>query len=146
MKDDLTSTIRLVRRPRVTTDAVGGTVWADSIETLELEMVSTSMLEVMLGDDTEGTRRKMEQLAPSGDGALARLAGCDSFEVVSNDELQEALSDDDTHDGGALELVTTQMLRVMIDNPDKSINEVSEELQLIEEANAAGGFDPYNNC
>lgn len=146
MKDDLTSTIRLVRRPRVTTDAVGGTVWADSIETLELEMVSTSMLEVMLDDDTEGTRHKMEQLATSGDGALARLAGSDSFEVISNDELQEALSDDDTHNGEALELVTTQMLRVMIDNPDKSMEEVAEELQLIEEANAAGGFDPYNNC
>ncbi|MEO0576156.1 MAG: hypothetical protein AAF004_11895 [Pseudomonadota bacterium] len=163
MTSDITSTIRLVRRPKVETNDVGGTVWVDTVESVELEMVSTMMLEVMLEADEGTTRMQLQQLETSQNGLLAHDRKNDSFEVVRGDELKAALAGstgqsapqrnadharyavEQTPDAAEeLSLVSTQMIQVMLEKPELSPQQVSEELQLLEEA--SGGFDPYNNC
>lgn len=158
MDDDLTRTIRLRRpsSPRVTTDAVGGTVWDDTIETVELELVSTAMLSVMLDDDEDSTRLKLLQAAESGQGLLAKNRRSTSFEVLDKRDVQDALTAESSapssnlqveQSAGAMEelsLVSTQMIKVMLEKPELTPQQVSEELQLVAEAEAAGGFDPYN--
>lgn len=164
MDDELTSTIRLVRRPKVATNDVGGTVWIDSVESIEVELVSTMMLEVMLDADEGTTRQKLQDLDMSGDGVLAHNAKDARFEVVQGRELKAALDDSARSRSAAanasntqyeveqicddldeLSLVSTQMIEVMIKKPELSPQEVSEELQLLEDVKASGGFDPYNN-
>ncbi|MEL7298272.1 MAG: hypothetical protein AAGJ86_11475 [Pseudomonadota bacterium] len=158
MEDDTTSTIRLRRATshRVTTDAVGGTVWDDTIETVEFELVSTAMLKVMLDDDHDSTRLKLRAVADSGEGLLARSKHSASFEVVDKHEVRDALSaEPDTRSNAThaesppntvdeLSLVSTQMIKVMLERPELTPEQVSDELQLVAEAEAAGGFDPYN--
>lgn len=163
MDDDLTSTVRLVRRPRVVTNDVGGTVWVDEVEPVEIELVSTMMLKVMLDADEDGTRQQLQDAAASGNGMLAHDPKRASFEVIDDEELRAALAgtDDPFASSGktsqshyeiteaadeveGLSLVSTQMIKVMLEHPELSPEEVSDELQLIEEINASGGFDPYN--
>lgn len=163
MDDDYTATIRLARRPKVYTDAVGGTVWKDDVETGELELVSTQMLEILLLDD-EGTLGRLKSLASSGDGVLARDRQSDGFEVVPRDDLQAALGDsgrfqmppDETvpsrfvaeqvaDDIDELTLVSTQVLRKLLDEPGLSPKQAAEELKLLDEPGACDGFDPYNS-
>ncbi|MFK8053014.1 MAG: hypothetical protein AB8F65_08555 [Woeseiaceae bacterium] len=156
MAGDFTRTMRLVRRSKVVTNDVGGTVWVDSVEPVELELVSTMMLEVMMDTDEDETRRQLKQLPEDGEGVLAHDPKRSEFQVVHCDEIEAALSGnagpstpnpDLVHDDDELELslVSTQMIKVMLDHPELSPQEVSEEVQLIEEIESAGGFDPYNN-
>ncbi len=147
---DLTGTIRIKRKPKVITDDVGGTVWVDDVESVELELVSTMMLEVLIDEDEETVRQRLKDIEATGSGVLARDPRNASFEVVDDKELAKALK---TADEGPsvseideLSLVSTQMLRVMIEKPELSPQEVSDELQLLEDVKASGGYDPYNSA
>ncbi|MEL7023933.1 MAG: hypothetical protein AAGL69_09325 [Pseudomonadota bacterium] len=152
MNDDLTSTIRIVRQPKVLTDAVGGTVWVDDVTPVELELVSTQMLEVMMDVDEDTVRLKLKDIDATRNGVLARNPNQPNgdFEVVQGEELQQALIEQTSihslDDDSELQLVSTQMVQVLIDRPDMTPKQVSEEMQLMEEVEAAGGYDPYNKA
>ncbi|MEM8547852.1 MAG: hypothetical protein AAGF46_06790 [Pseudomonadota bacterium] len=152
MDIDLTSTIRIVRKPKVVTDAVGGTVWVDDVKSVELELVSTQMLEIMMDADEDTVRMKLQDVDATGNGVLARdVSKPDSeFEVVTGKELEQALAEQTSihslDDAQELQLVSTQMVQALIDRPDMTPKQVSQEMRLLEEVEAAGGYDPYNNC
>lgn len=162
MDDDITATIRLARRPRVYTDAVGGTVWKDDVETTELELISTQALEALIIDD-EGTMAKLRRLETSDDGVLAQDRHSDAFHVVPREDLQAALADSGrfqmppeaevpsryvaeqvADDIEELTLVSTQVLRKLLDEPGLSPKQAADELKLLDEPGASDGFDPYN--
>ncbi|MEN7342152.1 MAG: hypothetical protein AAAFM81_04385 [Pseudomonadota bacterium] len=154
MDDDLTSTIRITRKPTVITDDVGGQVWMDSVKSAEFEILSTMRLKVMLDEDPELAREQLKQAASAGDGLIARNVDDNTLNVMPDDTLRAALnntpgdyeSEQTPSDLDELTLVSTQMLRVVLEKPELTPKEVSEELELIAEQESMGGFDPYNNC
>lgn len=149
MSDELTATIRIRRPAKIVTDDVGNSVWASDIEEVELELVSTMMLEQLLDADEDTVRMKLKDVAASGDGVLAREVGKDDFSFVGKADVEKAVTDHKPpaagQDTDELSLVSTQMVQVLLEKPHLSPKQVSDELKLLEEAEAAGGFDPYNN-
>ena len=160
MTDDASRKV-LVRRPaRITTDGHGRSVWADPVESAELELVSTQMLKVML---TSKDRQDLDavEAAASGaeEGVLVRHPESGGFEIISDDELQEILetNDDlpaisrpadatleplkDYEDEDQLSLVSTQALRRVLGG-DEDEEDTEEVEQLFD---AGGGFNPYDN-
>ena len=150
----------LVKRPnRITTDSRGRSVWADPVESAELELVSTQMLKVMLTSKDENDRKAIEAAAAGNDnGVLARIPGSGSFEIIRDDELDEILAanDDlpkiskpadatveplkDYPDDEQLSLVSTQALRRVLGDEQ---NDTAEDAEL--SVDAGGGFNPYDN-
>lgn len=160
MDDELRKTVRLVRRSKVKTDDRGQSVWGETVEDAELELVSTQMLERMLVDDDKERRDKLKEAAANRDGILARNTVTNGFEIIDDDDLEAALSSADEDTGPArvadviyepvvtpgdsdeeeLSLVSTQMLRRMLGTEDEADkDEVDDELL------PGGGFDPYNS-
>ncbi len=149
----------LVKRPgRVTTDGHGCAVWADSVESAELELVSTQMLKVMLTSKNQQDREAIEAAASgSGEGVLARNPENGGFEIISDEDLEKILAanDDlptiskpadatleplkDYVDDEQLALVSTQALRRVLDD-DAEPATGSGDLE-----DAGGGFNPYDN-
>jgi len=150
----------LVKRPtRVKTAGRGRTVQADPVESAELELVSTQMLKVML---TSRDRSEMDAIeeAVSGNenGVLVRNPGSGSFEIISDEELQEILAANedlppvsrpadatleplkDYPDDDQLSLVSTQALRRVFQSGET--DEVSKPEFALD---AGGGFDPYDH-
>ena len=145
----------LVRRPaRITTDGHGRSVWADPVESAELELVSTQMLKVMLTSRDQGERRAIEDAArTTTEGVLARHPASGRFEIIDDDELQAILDENqglpkitrpadatieplrDYVDDSALALVSTQALRKVLDDAPEAPQAVRE----------AVGFNPYDN-
>ena len=156
MDDELKQTVRLVRRARVTTDDRGRTVWSGPVEDAELELVSTQMLQQMLGSEDARQREALQRAAEQPDGVLARNMDSDRFEVIDDDDLKAALSSAAADTGPArssdvvyepvstldegeeLSLVSTQMLRRMLGDEEPDSKE-DEPVQ------PGGGFDPYNS-
>lgn len=164
MGDDYVATVRIRRPARVSTDG-GRNVWSDTIEEVELELVSTSELEGLLksGDqDTRGALRK----AVSGEeeGVLARDPATGLFQVVSEAELKSFLEDSGDapirrrppgirpeppreakeKESEELSLVSTQMLRKLIPPTEKPAKPVADPKPKITK-DRSGGFDPYNS-
>ena len=153
---DATTTKLLVRRPsRVSTDSRGRTVWADPVESAELELVSTQMLKHMLSSRDDEDRRAIQAAASTAsEGVLARDVSNGEFEIIEEDELQAILDQNqglpklsrpadvtleplrDYAEEEQLSLVSTQALRRVLDTDD------DEELPAA--LNDPGGFDPYN--
>jgi len=160
MTDKNTDSYLVKRRPKVSTDSRGASVWDAPIESTELELVSTLMLKKILkSDDGKKNRDAIEKGASeTGDGVVARDPQNGEFEIVSDDELKAILEDvqqmqpssrpadvtleplAEDADVNELSLVSTQMLRkILVTNdddpgrPDKPAEESS------------GGFDPYNS-
>mgnify|MGYP001817093610 CR=1 FL=1 len=122
MSDQLKQTIRIVRPAGKDAD-VGGN------ETVELELVSTMMLESILESNDQAAKQKIRDLAANdavADGVLARDAESDSFEIVDADGSPE------------FSLVTTQMLNRTLRDKDKDVN--SDEI-----IDSGPSFDPYNS-
>ncbi len=151
MNDKLNQTMRIRRSPKVTTDDRGRTVWADTVETAKLELVSTQMLEQIIEAGDIDTHDHLREVAEGKDGLLARDIDKGRFEIISDEELQHILDGTDMEpaaksaaglieepvaepatDEEELELVSTQMLRIIL-SPDD------------EEPSAAEGFDPYDH-
>ncbi|MEL6868377.1 MAG: hypothetical protein AAFO81_01125 [Pseudomonadota bacterium] len=160
MHDEITQTIRLKRRSKVDTNVVGGTVWNEPVEDTELELVSTRMLEVMIDEDEAMMRRQLQRLEHADDGVLAHNPANKTLEIVPRDDVRTALATNGATPAAAdrlatqpsqndptsveLSLVSTAMVKVMIEKPELSPKEVEFELELLEDA--AGGFDPYNSA
>ncbi|MEX0707424.1 MAG: hypothetical protein WD078_05625 [Woeseia sp.] len=148
---------------RVQTDDRGRSVWVGTIETAELEIVSTQMLKTLLDSADAGNRKQVEQLASRDDeGFLARNAATGHFQIIDDTDLQAILnqqkesapaprpdstdestlvSDSDEND---LSLVSTQALRKIL---GESTGEKRKARATPDEKfsrDDAGGFDPYN--
>ncbi len=153
LSEPLKQTVRIVRKPKVETDKLGHSVWAETVQTAELELVSTMMLKQILESDNEKAKRRIKLAAQGKDGVLARHAESNRFEIIDDDDLQAAIDSaantpdlvrpaEVVHeplsarvdlDDEELSLVSTQMLRQMLDveDPSKDGDDV--------------GSDPYNS-
>ncbi|MEM1174911.1 MAG: hypothetical protein AAGI27_08865 [Pseudomonadota bacterium] len=164
MTEELKNTVRIIRRAKVATDDRGRSVWVDPVETAELDLVSTAMLETLLSGDDEATRKHLLDVASTSDGLLAHDPEKDAFEIVSDDDLQAALAaaadspvpaptrsadvvyeiDQTVDDLEELSLVSTQMLKAMLDPaavPGGTLLD-DDDMQVEE---SSGAFDPYNS-
>ncbi len=150
----------LVKRPaRITTDGRGRSVWADPVESAELELVSTQMLKTILTSRDKADREAIEKVAnTSAEGVLARSPGSGKFEIIDEDELQAILDVNqdlpklsrpadatleplrDYADDEELSLVSTQALRKVIsDDIEECANDADAEADPT-------GFNPYDNA
>lgn len=156
MNDKLSQTMKILRSPKVRTDDRGRTVWADTVETASLELVSTQMLKQLIEKGDEETNDTLREVAAGSDGLLARDVDKGRFEVISDEELQHILDGTDAEYTGSesaklveeavvdsvpedleLELVSTQMLRTILGPDDDNLEKVDDP--------AGGGFNPYDN-
>ena len=156
MSDELKRTVRILRHPKVTSDDRGRTVWVDPVESAELELVSTTMLERVLSSDDESRKRKLKHAAAGKDGVLAHDPQKDSFEIVDDADLMALLemtphgmdaikSADVTYEplssladtGEELSLVSTQALRRIL--------KIDDEVVVDEDEPDDRGFNPYDN-
>ena len=146
----------LVKRPsRIRTDGNGRSVWADPVESAELELVSTQMLKQILTSRDDTDRKAVESAAgTSADGILARHPASGRFEIIDDDELQAILDSNqglpkvsrpadatleplhDYVEEDHLSLVSTQALR-------KVLTEDTDDNSVVVEAGA--GFNPYDH-
>ncbi len=149
----------LIRRPgRIVSDSQGRSVWADPVETAELELVSTQMLKVMLTSRDESDRKSIAEAANSAtEGVLARDPRNGAFQIIDNDDLQAILDDNqglpelrrpadvtleplrDYAEEEHLSLVSTQALRKVLrdDLPTDVVKKPGGK--------DGGAFDPYNS-
>jgi hypothetical protein len=117
MSDDPTKTVRIQRPARVVQDERGRNVWVGKVETVELELMSSQMLERVLKSGDSQARSEIQNLAAgSEEGILARDTASGHYQIVSKDELKSTTA------ARELSLVSTQILRKTV----------------------KGGFDPYN--
>ncbi|NOX68540.1 MAG: hypothetical protein GXP15_05085 [Gammaproteobacteria bacterium] len=144
---------------KIRIDDQGRSVWADAVETAQFELVSTQQLQTLLAsDDIEG-RRSIEAIATdNGDGVLVRDAATGLFEIIDDFDVQAILDEEQQRPRDAtataslatpstdnavpvepLSLVSTQMLRKVLDTETKS------DAKLKSDDGGGGGFDPYNS-
>ncbi len=165
MDDELKQTVHLIRRGKVTTDDRGQTVWDGPVEEVELELVSTATLKRVLDSSDADRRQRLADAAQSGDGVLARNTVSNEFEIIDDDDLEAALASaaGDTGPGRVvdvvyeavvepseesaeeLSLVSTQMLRQLLDADSKPGAGIDDEDDLRGESTRDSGFDPYNS-
>ena len=162
MAEDFTKTVRIKRASKVAPDERGRNVWVGKVETVELELVSTTALEKILKSDDGKTRSEIRKLvAGRKDGILARDTATGALQILSDEELKNAVSADEVQDGPArsaeitadpiseqthqaaaeLSLVSTQILRKVF-KPDGTSD---YETPKAGKKDKFGGFDPYNN-
>jgi len=156
MSDDTPNKV-LVRRPtKIKTDSRGQSVWADPIESAELELVSTQTLKQILSSSDDKNREAIKDAANTAtDGVLARDPATGFFEIIDDTDLQAILDANadlpnlsrptdvtleplhDYADDENLSLVTTMALRkVLANDSDDITNEAEVE---------TSGMDPYNS-
>ena len=153
MSDKFKETVRIVRKDKVMTDERGRTVWNVPVEEVELELVSTEMLKTLIDSGDAEKRQRLEAAAQGKEGVLAQSPTSGKFEIIDDDDLQAALqgaggvSDAidasefreesllDRADTGdeELSLVSTQMLKTMLEIEDED-----------EPGEADTGFNPYD--
>ena len=161
MTEELKNTVRIIRKGKVATDDRGRSVWVDPVESAELELVSTMMLEALLEGEDDATRQQLLDVADSSDGLLAHDPEKHAFEIVSDDDLQAALAaaadtppptrvsdvvyeiEEPVEDIEEMSLVSTQMLKAMLDPASVPGGTMIEDDD--EPAAPGGGFDPYNS-
>ena len=153
MNDELSKTTMILRSPKVRTDERGRTVWVDTVKTATLELVSTQMLKQIIETGDVDTSVSLREVAEGEDGLLARDVDKGGFEIIGDEELQRILDGTDLEtdanetarrveesaaevDAGdeELELVSTQMLRIMLSPEDED--------QIVA---GDAGFNPYDH-
>jgi hypothetical protein len=162
MADDFTKTVRIQRQTRVAEDDRGHNVWVGKVESVELELVSTTALQKLLKTADGKTQSEIRQLAAGkADGVLARDTATGVFQIVSNEDLKTAVDITTSKDRPArgseiqgaplsektlqaaeeLSLVSTQILRKVIkpDDGDKDTKPKAGKKDKF------GGFNPYDN-
>lgn len=162
MAEDFTRTVRIQRPTRVAEDDRGHNVWVGKVESVELELVSTTALQKLLKTADGKTQAEIRSLADSRkDGVLARDTATGVFQIVSDEDLKTAVEITTPRDGpvrgaeiqGAplsekalkaaeeLSLVSTQILRKVI-RPDGQDADVKPKAG---KKDKFGGFNPYDN-
>ena len=156
MNDKSNKTTRILRSPKVKTDDRGRTVWVDPVETAELELMSTRLLKQIILEGDVDTNDSLHKVAEGKDGLLARDTDTAEFKVINDKELQRIVEGTDMKseaksaaglleepvaeavtDEQELQLVSTQMLRVILSEED--------EERSAAEGSADSGFDPYDH-
>ncbi|MGH8166752.1 MAG: hypothetical protein ACREQ1_05900 [Woeseiaceae bacterium] len=171
MAEDYVATVRIRRPAKVTTDNRGRSVWAETIETAELELVSTSELQKILDSTDDDTRSAIERVVTGEEeGVLARDPATGLFEIISDADLQAILDSNDDlsktvrstrpadvtlepvsrnapSGGEELSLVSTQVLRKILgkDNPQAAKKPTTATKPAKPVKDKSGGFDPYNS-
>jgi len=146
MSGDFTKTVRIKRNSRVAPDDRGRNVWVGKVETVELELVSTMALKKILQTADCKTQAEIRELAKSNkDGVLARDTATGHYQIVSEAELKAIavaegvprpvvgdqpkrssevvaapLTDKVRLAAAELSLVSTQILRKVVDKKDSS--------------------------
>lgn len=162
LSEDHVKTVRIQRPAKVTTDERGRTVWTGGVESVELELVSTTALHKILDSGDEKSRLAIrEAVSGKTEGVLARNPETGFFEIVSDAELDslldgnkcrpashhvadvtsEPVGDRVQRAAEELSLVSTQVLRKVL-KPDGS---AAYTKPVISRKDKYGGFDPYNN-
>lgn len=162
MAEDYTMTVRIMRAPKVAPDERGRNVWIGEVDTVELELVSTTALERILKSDDGKTQSEIRRLAAGRkDGILARDAATGVFQILSDEELKNAISTNEVRDAPKrpteitadpiseqtrqaaekLSLVSTQILRRVF----KADGTSHYETPKARKKDKSGGFDPYDN-
>ena len=154
MGDQFKETVRIVRKDKVMTDERGRTVWNVPVEEVELELVSTEMLKTLIDSGDAEKRQSLEDAARGKEGVLAQSPTSGTFEIIDDDDLKAALEGagnvSDTVDAAEfreeslldradtgdeeLSLVSTQMLKVMLEIEDEDDAEEADS-----------GFNPYDH-
>jgi hypothetical protein len=158
MAEDYAPTIRIQRPAKVTTDERGRTVWAETVETAQLELVSTAMLHKILQSSDDHARTAIERVVSGKEeGVLARDPATGLFEIISEADIQALLKEGDTlpktvrtppeftlepenpdtDPGDELSLVSTQILRKILHKDAPS--------PVRKKKDQGGGFDPYDH-
>jgi hypothetical protein len=157
MAEDYAPTVR-IRRAKVTTDERGRTVWAETVETVQLELVSTGSLQKILASSDDDTRSAIERLVTQNqEGVLARDPETGLYEIISDADLREILQDDDSFPAPSpaakvtlepvdpdeeLSLVSTQVLRKILRQETPQGGRMKA---LRTKKDEGGGFDPYDS-
>lgn len=157
MAQDYAPTVR-IRRPKVTTDERGRTVWADTVETVQLELVSTAMLQKILQSSDDEARTAIERIVDRPEeGVLARDPATGLFEIISEADLQSFMKENDNLPGkpppagytlepqrsgmddtdDELSLVSTQVLRKILHKDSPA--------PVPKKKDKGGGFNPYDS-
>jgi hypothetical protein len=158
MAEDYAPTVRIRRPAKVTTDERGRTVWAETVETAQLELVSTVMLHKILESSDDDARSAIERIVSGQEeGVLARDPATGLFEIISDADLQSIPKDNDSLPKIArpaeatlepvrskaadrddeLSLVSTQVLRKILHK--------DAPMPVVKKKDRGGGFDPYNS-
>lgn len=161
MTKEHTKTVRIRKPDKVAPDERGRSVWLGKVESVELELVSTTALAKILKSDGGKTRTEIQKLAAGRkDGVLARDTVTGHFRIVSEADLKKAL----TAESGSkpwrsaevtaapltettrraadeLSLVSTQILRKVL-KPDGKTEVVKAKAG---KRDKFGGFNPYDN-
>jgi hypothetical protein len=125
MSDDHSKTVRIKRPSRVAPDERGRNVWVGRVETVELELMSTTALQkVMKSGDGEACSEIRKLARSQKDGVLARDTATGHYRIVSESELKTVANTDE------LSLVSTQILRKVVKTAGRK--------------DPSGGYDPYN--
>ena len=96
MAEDYAPTVRIRRPVKVTTDERGHTAWREAVETAQLELVSTAMLQKILASSDDDIRTTIERIVSGNEeGVLARDPATGLFEIISDADLQAILRDND---------------------------------------------------
>ena len=162
MTQDYVKTVVIRRPAKVTTDDRGRTVWLGKIESVELELVSTTALETILKSDDGKTQVEIRRLIKTKiDGVLAKDTATGAFQIVSNEDLKSALeqtggqppaarvadvtaaplADKSQQAADELSLVSTQVLRKVL----KPGGKVEYQKLKTGKKDKFGGFNPYDN-
>lgn len=163
MADEYTATVRIRRPAKVRTDDRGHTVWVDTVETAQLELVSTRQLKQLLESGDEDTRSTIRQMVQGErEGVLARDPSTGLFRIISEDDLKAALNEQpdtkapqppdvtlepiaDSADDEELSLVSTQMLRKVLQKDAAPARPgTSRGSKPAARKDEGGGFDPYD--
>lgn len=134
MGDMHSKTIRLRRPAKIRTNEHGRSVWAEPVEEIELELMSSQTLEAVLAKQEAAATAAIDRIVNSDtDGVVVRECATGLYCVISEDDLLEAI-DANGGNQGELNLLKTQELRKMV-STDRSAAGSDED---------ASGFDPYD--
>jgi len=162
MGDELYRTVKIKLNRKDGTDSQGQAAGANPAEETEFELVSTMMLKHILESDDDQKKDQIRGLANEEDGVLACSTGTDEFKILPDDEIEAALKASpnpqlaDLAGGSALDvtetsdeeediaLVSTQLLRTMLHDDDKTDVEPNKADGGPKEEFKIGGFNPYD--
>ena len=159
MGDELYRTVKIKLNRKDGTDSQGRAVGTNPAEETEFELVSTMMLKQILESDDDQKKDQIRGLANEEDGVLACSTGSDEFRILLDDEIESALKSSPNPElaGGSavdvteksdeeedIALVSTQLLRTMLHDDDKTDVEPNKADGEPKEEFKIGGFNPYD--
>lgn len=152
MSEDFTRTVRIKRPSRVAPDERGRNVWVGKVETVELELVSTTALKKILSSADGKTQVEIRELAKSGkEGVLARDTATGHYQIVSEAELKAVAEADRApppRGGDRPKRDATVVAAPLTDKTRLAAAELSlvstQILRKVVKPDRGGGFNPYD--